>query len=538
MKKYYIYWFFILFSFVACHPTKELTKNSLEPDARDEALFIEGVKQRILGNYDESIKYFNSYLLKFPNSSAANYNLGINYFKKAGYANAHHYSKLASQESPSNISYLNLLIDCAIQTNKMEEAFATYEKLLKLSPDDRDTWNVYLDLLYRFKYYSKANKFIHQYENQYGVTEKSLRYKYRNFVKLNQPDSVESSLQALHNLFPLSVDYAGILAEYYISKNQFDKAQSIYKEMLTLNVPRGNIYLSMANFERIKGTRKAEMSYILKAFSDSTLKIEKKIKFFKLLREQKEFPDSVLYGKILNSIFLVNPNRSDLLLIQANHLYNNERFAEVIPILQKINTLSSGNYRTWSMLLDAEFRTNEYEKMYDDSNKALELFPTQAGFYLYSGIAALRSDREKESLSILKTGMDYLIDNKNLEFQFYSYLGEASNSLKKYDLSDNYFEKALNIDSTNTVVRNNYAYYLSLRNDKIDTAIRLIRFCLENEPTNYIFLDTYAWILFQKGNINAASEIIDKAMINGGKADDDVVKHYKEIKNKLSKISE
>ena len=45
------------------------------------------------------------------------------------------------------------------------------------------------------------------------------------------------------------------------------------------------------------------------------------------------------------------------------------------------------------------------------------------------------------------------------------------------------------------------------------------------EPNNSTYLDTYAWILFEKGNYAEARIYIDNAMKNDGEKSDVIVEH-------------
>jgi len=65
--------------------------------------------------------------------------------------------------------------------------------------------------------------------------------------------------------------------------------------------------------------------------------------------------------------------------------------------------------------------------------------------------------------------------DKKLLAQFYSELGDCYNATKEYKLSDENFEKTVNLDPDNAGVMNNWAYYLSLRNDNLEKAEKMGR---------------------------------------------------------------
>jgi tetratricopeptide (TPR) repeat protein len=76
---------------------------------------------------------------------------------------------------------------------------------------------------------------------------------------------------------------------------------------------------------------------------------------------------------------------------------------------------------------------------------------------------------------------------------------------------------------------NNFAYYLSLRKENLSRAKQLSGKCNELEPGNASFQDTFAWILFEMGDLENASIWIDKAIENGGIKSGTIMEHKGDI---------
>ena len=76
---------------------------------------------------------------------------------------------------------------------------------------------------------------------------------------------------------------------------------------------------------------------------------------------------------------------------------------------------------------------------------------------------------------------------------------------------------------------NNYAYYLSVEREHLDKAEEMSYRTVKAEPTNGTYLDTYAWILFEKGKYAEARIYIDQAMQNEGDKSSVVVEHCGDI---------
>ena len=95
------------------------------------------------------------------------------------------------------------------------------------------------------------------------------------------------------------------------------------------------------------------------------------------------------------------------------------------------------------------------------------------------------------------------------------------------------YDSALVYKPDNIGALNNYAYYLSVEKKDLDKAEEMSFRTVKAEPGNGTYLDTYAWILFEKGKYVEARIYIDQALQNGGSESSVVVEHAGDIYYKL-----
>ncbi len=77
---------------------------------------------------------------------------------------------------------------------------------------------------------------------------------------------------------------------------------------------------------------------------------------------------------------------------------------------------------------------------------------------------------------------------------------------------------------------NNYAYFLSLRGERLDRAEELARKAVGSAPDDPTFLDTYAWVLFVKGQYTQARIYIDQTLRHAGdEPDANLLEHAGDI---------
>jgi tetratricopeptide (TPR) repeat protein len=187
----------------------------------------------------------------------------------------------------------------------------------------------------------------------------------------------------------------------------------------------------------------------------------------------------------------------------------------------------------WEQLLLLENDLADFNNMYTESNEAIQYFPTQPIIYYFKGLSSYQLNKTEEAITSIKSGLDYVTDNPSLKADMYALLGNAYHKTGKMKESDEAMEQVLKIDKGNKVTLNNYSYFLSLRGDSLDKAERMSMVCVELEPLNYTYLDTYAWVLYKQNKFDKALIQIEKAYQNGGNQNAVIVEHYGDILFKL-----
>lgn len=91
-------------------------------------------------------------------------------------------------------------------------------------------------------------------------------------------------------------------------------------------------------------------------------------------------------------------------------------------------------------------------------------------------------------------------------------LGGVLERQKLVDRASIAFRKVLALRPADAVAANYLGYMWAEQKTNLDSAQLLLEMALGKEPDNGAFLDSYAWIFFQKGDIQRAAEYLVKAM--------------------------
>ena len=102
---------------------------------------------------------------------------------------------------------------------------------------------------------------------------------------------------------------------------------------------------------------------------------------------------------------------------------------------------------------------------------------------------------------------------------------------KKKDLFAMY-ERVLELDPLNTLVLNNYAYYLAINGGDLNKAERMSAITIREEPNNPTCLDTYGWIMHLQGQDELARFYLNKALQNASTDENknEIIKHLEALR--------
>lgn len=113
--------------------------------------------------------------------------------------------------------------------------------------------------------------------------------------------------------------------------------------------------------------------------------------------------------------------------------------------------------------------------------------------------------------------------------------GDQFVSLRDTATAFTIYEQVLSIDPENVMTLNNYAYFMALRDSDLDRAAEMSLKTVTDQPDNGTFLDTYAFILFKKGDYERA-KVYQEMAIEDTKPEEasaELYNHYGDILFKL-----
>lgn len=513
---------------------------TLGDQSRLDGLYVDGCTARMKGNLDEALKIFIECQKIDPANIAVKYELATIYKLLGVNDQALFYAKACAQAEPKNEWYQLILIDCYNVLKQYSQSVKLREGLVKNFPARNDFKE---DLAIEYSIlgqYDKAFKVYEELEKQYGINEQITLNKVKLLKGQKKIKEAENELKRLSASDTLETRYYSYLADFYIEKNQLDEAKRMYDKILRVDPTNPVVNLALHDYYSAQGKSAEAFDYLKKAFINPDLDANTKTNILASFYSRIDGPSGLMYkenGLELAAITIqVHPQSAEANAIYGDFLMLDKKVKEASGYFYKAAINDKNNYRVWNQLLLTYARLAIYDSLEHNSAIAMELFPSQAKAYFFNGVANIQLKNYKKAALAFKDGIEFAGDDKMLMLDFYSNMGDAYNYCKEFEKSDKAFEDGLKIDSDNTYILNNYAFYLSLRKENMEKAEKLAKKAIDLKPDVPEYMDTYGWILYQQKKYKEAEEWLARAAKLKPKSG--ILERYGDLLFKLNKTTE
>lgn len=494
-------------------------------------VFIDAVKERLIGNLNEAEKLILQVIALEPYHDAAHFE----------YANILAYNqripeaiielKKAIELNNTNIWYKIMLGDLYNMTQNFSESEKLWKSIVEKYPDNLEyLYNYALSLIFQNKL-KEALKVYDKMEIQTGINEEIVSAKHGIWLHLKDMKNAAKELHRLTEAFPYEIKYYLQMADFYNSNGMSDKAIPYIEKAKKIDPNNSEINIVLYNYYISNNKNKEAFEALEKVFVSSSLDIEEKVKiimrYFPVINKNKLYHKEAFI--LLDSLIKAHPNNPIAWSVYADFLSKDNRLDEAAKAYEKVILFDNSKYLVWEQYLSILVELGQWDKAYEKSSLAMELFPTQSLPYYIQGVVAVQKKDWKNAIKSLEESQKFNIDNEDMLNQTYLFLAEAYHYNMEYKKSDDCFEKLLMKNPNNALLLNNYSYFLSLRGERLDYALILAEKANKISPNTALYEDTFAWVLFKKGEIEKAQLWLEKALNHGGDNDAEILEHYGDI---------
>ena len=508
-----------------------------QEDVRKNALaFSKGLECKYKEDVSGAIKNFEEALKFMPNDAASMFELSEQYVKAGKMEEGFEMIKQAAQLDPENKWYQMRLAMFYRTLEQFDEYIKVFERLTAKYPGDVDMLSNLIEAYLITEKYDKAIEKLDILEQQAGVSALVSEQKVEIYQRQGNTKKVISELEKLIAENPENTRYYSMLAKVYMENKKEKEAVKLYNKIKEIDPSDPYINISLLEYYENKKDYDKAFDELIEAINNKNLDFNTKANIYEYwFNKHQDAKDIDQQALRAGNAFLVNyPDNKMGYLVMASYHINKQEYQPCSVMAQKALEYDHTNYAAWQYLVicDGALRANDSLKKH--SVEALQFYPTQPIFYWYAGVSHALDKQDAEAISYFEKGRKFVTD-KNALMDFDSYLGDLYHSVGETEKAFQAYDRVLNQDPDNVLVLNNYAYYLSLRKEDLDKAKAMALHAVELEPNNAIYLDTYAWVLYQKGEYKAAEAQMEKAVKLLKSPDKTYYQHYADILDKVNK---
>ncbi|MCU0471787.1 MAG: tetratricopeptide repeat protein [Bacteroidales bacterium] len=491
-------------------------------------IFVEAVKQKLLGNSGDALKLLEQCIRINPESDASYFQMAQIMMAAGDNINGKKYGLKALSLESRNFWYLMLLAGTYYQEYNLDSAIIFYEQAARYFPEKEDLQLTLGNLYSQNKKYGKANDVFVNLDQKYGVNETSTVETVKNLMRAERYDEALEKAKELLGKYPDEIQYNGLMAEIYRGKGEKEKAIEVYRELMKRNPDNPQTLLSLCDFLLNE-----------KNYDDLFVMLQNVILNEKVTREDKidlfvrmiGLPDIVkVYGdKLLLSSMLMEasfPEDDIVVLLRPEVFIERGLNDEAASRLEEIIKERPENYYAWEKLLLVYLQKGDYRSLEVKGKECATNFNRSFLAKLLYATGANENRNYDIALEELRKATILAGNNKDYILQVLSLKADVYYRQKNYGQAFKTFDEALTYNNEDLTILNNYAYFLAEQNNRLKEAEAMARKVIEKESKNSTFLDTYAWVLYKRGKLREADKIMYSITNSGEKPDAEWYEHY------------
>ena len=517
-------------------PAVALAQSSLTPEQQRkyDYFFLEAMRLKEKKDYASAFGLLQHCLDIHPNAASALYEVSQYYMFLRQVPQGQEALEKAVANAPDNYWYSQGLASLYQQQNELDKAVTLLEQMVVRFPAKQDPLFNLLDLYGRQEKYDEVISTLNRLEKRMGKNEQLSMEKFRIYLQMKDDKKAFQEIESLVQEYPMDMRYQVILGDVYLQNGKKQEAYDVYQKVLAAEPDNPMAIFSMASYYKQTGQEELYQQQLDTLLLNKKVTPDTKVGVMRqmIVENEQADKDSTQIIALFDRIMKQEQDDPQIPMLYAQYLLSKNMEAESVPVLQQVVDLDPTNNAARMMLIGAAVKKEDYKQIIKVCEPGIEATPDALEFYYYLAVAYNQAEKPDSVISICKRALEHKTADgkKEIVSEFYSILGDMYHTQKQMKEAYAAYDSALVYNPSNIGALNNYAYYLSVERRDLDKAEEMSYKTVKAEPNNATYLDTYAWILFEKGNYAEARIYIDNAMKSeGGDKSDVIVEHCGDI---------
>ena len=485
--------------------------------------FMEAMVQRQKGNNDAAFDLLRHCQELNPDAPEVYFFLGQYYSLLKNPEKSLECVKRTAALDPESEIYMETLAQTYIRQQDYASAIPVIEGIYARNKEREDMLELLFQLYQQVDDYQQAIDVLNRLEAADGKSERLSLAKREIYARMGDKKAAVAEMEALAKQYPNDLNYLAMYGESLMMNGQAKKALNIYHQVLKEEPDNNRVLMSLRTYYQSQGNQALADSLSERVLQNRNATPEEKVH---LLRQEiaasEASGDSTRVLTLFRKILALPQTEVDMAFYCASYMSaKNMPKDSIRPVLEQVLRMAPDQAAARLQLVGYAWEDEDLDRVITLCQDARQYNPDEMAFYYYQGIAYYKRDSLDKALSSFQNGIGVITEESdpNIVSDFYAVMGDILHQKGLAEEAFAAYDSCLVWKDDNIGCLNNYAYYLSERGERLDTAEVMSFKTVKAEPKNATYLDTYAWILFMQKRYSEAKIYIDQALQNMGDED-------------------
>ena len=499
-----------------------------------DVLFHEALLQRQKGDLAASFDLLMRCREMCPEAAETYYFLGEFYADMEQNEQALNAFRHACDLEPKNMTFLERMAYASIQSGAIGEGAEMMEQMYEADKSRQDLLEKLYVLYMRQEDLDKAIATLDRMEALDGPTEQTTLAKCRIYIEQSNADAAISEMRQLAEHYPNDPTYRTLYANTLLVTDRFNEAYDVLQQVFTEDPSNLRAQQVLRTYYIRIGDEAAADSVNHAILLNPKASVDDKIGQMRQIiieNEQLQGDSTVVLG-LFNELLDQPEPSADIAELKAVYMQLKQMPDDSVKqAFTYTLQLAPDHAAARLKLVQMAWEEEQHDTVIALCQDARQYNPEEMVFYYYQGMAYYQKDDKDHALEAFRNGINVINEQSIPEIvsDFYAVMGDLLHQNGRELEAFAAYDSCLVWKEDNIGCLNNYAYYLSLKGERLDEAERMSYRTVKAEPENATYLDTYAWILFRQERYAEAKIYIEQALRSDSLIDGVVKEHAGDI---------
>jgi tetratricopeptide (TPR) repeat protein len=374
-----------------------------EADIKKQTRFIEAKREALLGKTEKAIELFKALVEDVPEMDAALFELGRLQYAAGETEDAIDQLRKAYAKRPNEV-YAAFLAELYQASGRHKEGAELFATLIKENPEEEAYYLERAAFLVRAQEIKGAISTYNALEQRIGINLELTRHKHALYLGQGDTKRAEKELTALVASEPRSLQYRHMLAGYYTSQNETNKAKKIYQEILSIQPAdvRAQLALQEVSPNKPSANGDAELMALLgRSDVDIDLKVGKLLPLVNQVAGTRDAGMGQRAMAMAAELRRVHPDEAKAAAIQGDIFFHTGQLSKAVEAYKATIELDDTVYPVWEQLLGTLYLDNQVMSLREYAEEALDVYPNRPAVYVNYALGEALRANFSEATSLL-----------------------------------------------------------------------------------------------------------------------------------------